>query len=75
MGQIRYTEFRILPARRLHNKVHSSSYKKTDFALALLAKDPNAWNVPHYIAEGLKWLEVTLGVAVDEVERQEGDAV
>lgn len=62
-------------ARRLHNKVHSSSYKKTDFALALLAKDPNAWNVPHYIAEGLKWLEVTLGVAVDEVERQEGDAV
>ena len=61
-------------ALRLHNKVHSSSYKKTDFALALLAKDPDAWNVPQYIAEGLEWLEATLGVAVEEVEQQEGDA-
>lgn len=61
-------------ARRLHSKVHSSSYKKTDFALALLAKDPDAWNVPHYIAEGLEWLESTLGVAVEEVEQQGGEA-
>jgi len=58
----------------LHNKVHSSNYKKTDFALALLAKDPDDWNVPHYIAEGLEWLEATLGVAVEEDEQQEGDA-
>ncbi len=62
-------------AQKLHNKVHSSSYKKTDFALALLAKDPNAWNVPHYIAEGLQWLEAALGVAVEQDEQQEGDAV
>lgn len=61
-------------AQRLHDKVHSSNYKKTDFALALLAKDPDAWNVPHYIAEGLEWLEATLGVAVEEDEQQEGDA-
>lgn len=61
-------------AQKLHNKVHSSSYKKTDFALALLAKDPNSWNVPHYIADGLQWLEATLGVAVGEDEQQEGDA-
>lgn len=61
-------------AQKLHNKVHSSSYKKTDFALALLAKDPNAWNVPHYIAEGLQWLEAALGVAVEHDEQQEGDA-
>jgi hypothetical protein len=61
-------------AQGLHNKVHNSSYKKTDFALALLAKDPDAWNVPHYIAEGLEWLEATLGVAVEEEEQQEGDA-
>ncbi|PYG29987.1 ATP-dependent nuclease [Pelagimonas varians] len=58
---------------KLHNKVHSSSYRKTDFALALLAKDPDAWNVPLYIAEGLEWLEATLGVAVDENDQQEGD--
>ncbi|CTQ72752.1 ATP-dependent nuclease [Roseibium alexandrii] len=61
-------------AQRLHEKVHSKRYKKTDFALALLAKDPDAWNVPQYIAEGLEWLEATLGVAVEEVEQQEGDA-
>ena len=61
-------------ARRLHDKVHSSNYKKTDFALALLAKDPDVWNVPHYIAEGLEWLEATLGVATEEEEQQEGDA-
>lgn len=61
-------------AQRLHDKVHSPNYKKTDFALALLAKDPAAWTVPHYIAEGLEWLEATLGVAVEEDEQQEGDA-
>lgn len=60
-------------ALKLHNKVHNSSYKKTDFALALLAKDPNAWNVPSYIADGLQWLESTLGVAVVEVDGQQGD--
>lgn len=62
-------------AQKLHNKVHSSSYKKTDFALTLLAKDPDAWNVPHYITEGLEWLEKTLGVAVANDDQQEGDAV
>lgn len=61
-------------ARRLHDRVHSSNYKKTDFALALLAKDPDTWNVPHYIAEGLEWLEATLGVSEAEEEQQEGDA-
>lgn len=59
-------------AKRLHEKVHSSGYKKTDFALALLAKDPGAWNVPRYIAEGLQWLETVLGVAIDDDE-QEGE--
>ena len=49
-------------AKRLHKKVHSSNFKKTDFALALLAKDQEAWRVPHYIAEGLRWLETALHV-------------
>ncbi len=60
-------------AQKLHNKVHNSSYKKTDFALALLAKDPDAWNVPRYISEGLEWLEATLGVVVEEEEQPDGD--
>ena len=58
-------------ALRLHNKVHGSNYKKTDFALALLAKGPDGWAVPRYIAEGLQWLEDTLGVAVQENEMPE----
>ncbi|MCG7981429.1 MAG: AAA family ATPase [Candidatus Thiodiazotropha lotti] len=50
-------------ALRLHNKIHKDSFKKTDFALALLSKDPESWTVPHYISEGLQWLERRLGVA------------
>ncbi|MCI5076860.1 ATP-dependent endonuclease [Oricola sp.] len=61
-------------AQRIHDKVCGSNYKKTDFALALLAKDPASWNVPQYIAEGLQWLEATLGLAAEEVDQQEGDA-
>ncbi len=36
--------------------VGSSSFKKTDFAMSLLATDI-AWQTPDYIAEGLQWLE------------------
>lgn len=41
----------------LHKRVNSSSFNKTDFSLALLAEDPDAWVVPAYIAKGLEWLE------------------
>nr|WP_276570086.1 TOPRIM nucleotidyl transferase/hydrolase domain-containing protein [Rhodovibrio salinarum] len=50
-------------ALKLHKRVHGSNYKKTDFALALLTKDPDDWTVPRYISEGLQWLEETLGVS------------
>lgn len=56
-------------SKKLHDKVHSSNYKKTDFALALLAKEPNTWNVPRYIIEGLHWLEDKLGVADQKAEQ------
>ena len=42
---------------RLHNRIKGSSFNKTDFALALLAQDPDAWTVPQYILDGLKWLQ------------------
>lgn len=42
---------------RLHKRIKGSSFNKTDFALALLAQDPSTWQVPVYIAEGLRWLE------------------
>ena len=41
----------------IHRRVKGSAFKKTDFALALLAQDPASWIVPCYIEEGLKWLE------------------
>ncbi len=44
-------------AERLHNRIKGSNFNKTDFALALLAQDPATWSVPHYIADGLRWLE------------------
>ena len=44
-------------AERLHIRIKSSGFNKTDFALALLAQDPDAWVVPQYIIEGLQWLE------------------
>jgi predicted ATP-dependent endonuclease of OLD family len=41
----------------IHKKVSSSNFKKTDFALALLAQEPSQWQVPVYIKEGLLWLD------------------
>ena len=45
-------------AERLHIRIKGSGFNKTDFALALLAQDPDAWVVPQYIIDdGLQWLE------------------
>ncbi|WP_273241724.1 ATP-dependent nuclease [Hyphomonas atlantica corrig.] len=45
--------------------IGSGSFKKTDFAMELLAKDVE-WNVPEYIAEGLRKLEERLHGPQDE---------
>ena len=44
-------------AERLHSRIKGSSFNKTDFALALLAQDPDAWTVPQYVINGLQWLQ------------------
>ena len=49
-------------AQSLHDRIHSSNFKKTDFALGLLSKNPAEWTVPKYISEGLQWLETQLQV-------------
>ena len=49
-------------ARSLHARIHGSNFKKTDFALGLLSKNPAEWAVPRYIFEGLQWLETQLQV-------------
>jgi hypothetical protein len=45
-------------AAAIHQRVASNSFDKTDFALAVIAQDEKeqAWIVPFYIDEGLKWL-------------------
>jgi predicted ATP-dependent endonuclease of OLD family len=43
-------------AKKVHDRVKGTGFDKTDFALALMMTDRNEWRVPHYIAEGLKWL-------------------
>lgn len=44
---------------QIYERVGSKSFKKTDFAMDLLAAR-FAWTVPAYIAEGLRWLELRL---------------
>ncbi len=43
----------------IYRRVASKGFKKTDFAMDLLACKAD-WTVPTYIAEGLKWLETRL---------------
>lgn len=49
-----------ITAERLHKRIHSKNFKKTDFALALLTKDIKDWVVPTYMKEGLEWLKTEL---------------
>ena len=43
----------------VYEQVRSDSFKKTDFAMDILACTQE-WVVPSYIAEGLSWLESRL---------------
>ncbi|MCK9551350.1 AAA family ATPase [Shinella daejeonensis] len=43
----------------IYDRIRSSTFKKTDFAMSLLAGD-ELWQTPAYIAEGLVWLEAKL---------------
>lgn len=47
-------------------RIKSSTFKKTEFAMDVLARDPDVegaapWAVPEYIAVGLRWLEARVG--------------
>lgn len=58
---------------KLHRRIHGSGFKKTDFALALLTREPGTWAIPAYIREGLEWLEGELRpvpVQDDEPQRE-----
>ena len=53
-------------ASGLHTRVTGTSFDKTKFALGVLTAEPEAWNVPLYIKQGLQWLnsEVKLEIPV-----------
>ncbi len=57
--------------RRIHKRVQAKSFSKTDFALALLAQNPETWSVPEYIADGLRWLEAEIAPPEPEPELDE----
>jgi hypothetical protein len=51
-------------AAKIHKRVKGESFKKTNFALGLLASSDASWVVPAYIQQGFDWL--TTHVAIDD---------
>lgn len=51
-------------ATGLHKRVIGQYFDKTKFALEILARKQDEWAAPHYIAEGLKWLESVVGLEI-----------
>lgn len=56
--------------QEVYDRIRSDSFKKTDFAMDILACDKE-WVVPGYIAEGLRWLEARLSPPSSAVEDAE----
>ena len=59
--------------RDVYDRIRSDSFKKTDFAMDILAC-ADEWVVPGYIAEGLRWLEARLSPP-PEMAAESEDAV
>lgn len=53
-------------AKNIHDRVKSSGFDKTEFALALMMENNAEWVVPNYITEGLQWLKEQLPPAAKE---------
>lgn len=52
-------------AAKIHKRVKGDSFKKTNFALGLLASNDASWVVPTYIKKGLDWLTTHVAIAED----------
>lgn len=52
-------------AAKIHKRVKGESFKKTNFALGLLASSDGSWVVPTYIQQGLDWLSTHVAIAND----------
>ena len=55
-------------AAKIHKRVKGESFKKTNFALGLLASSDASWAVPSYIQRGLDWLTAHVAIADDTTE-------
>ena len=55
-------------AAKIHRRVKGESFKKTNFALGLLASSDASWVVPTYIQQGLDWLTIHVAIADDSPE-------
>jgi putative ATP-dependent endonuclease of OLD family len=57
--------------QNIYDRIRSDDFKKTDFAMSLLAMS-DTWAVPPYIVEGLQWLETRLCVPVLDLNTKQG---
>jgi len=55
-------------AAKIHKRVKGDNFKKTNFALGLLASSDASWAVPAYIQEGLEWLTTHVAIGDDTIE-------
>lgn len=65
-----------LSLEQLHRSIYEKvkTFDKTSFALNVIASGDADWIAPHYIVEGLEWLEGMLASVRSEVEPGEHDA-
>lgn len=56
-------------ATKIYTRVKGNQFKKTNFALGLLASVDEAWIIPTYIQEGLEWLSKHITVNDESLEK------
>jgi hypothetical protein len=68
--KLRWSKARTMPladlASKIHTRVKGQHFKKTNFALGLLASSDATWVVPTYIQQGLDWLTQHVAIAEEE---------
>jgi hypothetical protein len=61
-------------AAGLHKRVTGKGFDKTKFALGVLAEKAESWSVPHYIKEGLVWLQEQIPLEIEAMPLEVADA-
>ncbi len=62
-------------ATGLHKRVIGQYFDKTKFALGVLARKEEQWEVPLYIEQGLQWLEKIIDLKVKEEVEAAAEAI